>query len=55
MRGALSILEEGGGGLVRLDKQFLFVIVAHTLNVSRFPSSSEVTRAGIHIIFRNEN
>ena len=37
---------EGGGGLVKLDKQFLFVIVAHTLNVSRFPSSSEVTRAG---------
>ena len=43
----MAIILEDGGGLVRLDKQFLFVIVAHTLNVSRFPSSSEVTRAGI--------
>ena len=46
-----KIFLEDGGRLVRLDKHFLFGSSStFTLNVSRFPSSSEVTRTGKHII-----
>ena len=50
---AITFLEDGGE-LVQHDKLMvlndfllmLLVVAVRTLNVSRFPSSSEVTRAG---------